>query len=247
MRLNLFYHIGRYLLLLRRTLYLSEKFRIYWNAILVEIISMGIGSISIIFVIALFIGAVGTIQTAYQISTGFYPRTIIGNVVSASALLEMAPTVCSLVLAGKVGSNITSQIGTMRVTEQIDALDVMGVNSASYIILPKIVGALISFPLLVILAAFLMHVGGILAGEATGYVSYYQFTEGVRAFTEPFFITFMIIKAFSFGFLIVTISAYEGYYVKGGAVEVGQAGTIAVVNSCIAIIIFNFFLAKFLL
>lgn len=242
-----FFHFGRYLLLLKRTFTLTEKLRVYIGAILTEIVSMGIGSIAIVFIISLFIGAVGTVQTAYQISSGFYPRTVIGNVVSASALLEMAPTVISLILAGKVGSNITSQIGTMRVTEQIDALDVMGVNSASYLILPKILGALIALPILVTLAAFLMHVGGILAGILANIVSYAQFTEGVRAFTQPFFVTFMLIKAVSFSFIISSISAYQGYYVHGGAVEVGQASTTAVVQSCTSIIIVNYILAKLLL
>ncbi|MCS6903779.1 MAG: ABC transporter permease [Bacteroidia bacterium] len=242
-----FYHIGRYLLLLQKTFTLTEKLKVYLEAILIEVVAMGIGSVMIVFIISLFIGAVGTVQTAYQISSGFYPKTVIGNVVSASALLEMAPTITCLILAGKVGSNITSEIGTMRVTEQIDALEVMGVNSASYLIFPKIIGALIAVPILVTFAAFLMHVGGILAGVLTDIVSYAQFTEGVRTYTQPFFVTFMLIKAVSFSFIISSISAYEGYFVRGGAIEVGKASTAAVVRSCTTIIIVNYLLAKFLL
>ncbi|MCS7085402.1 MAG: ABC transporter permease, partial [Bacteroidia bacterium] len=212
-----------------------------------EIVSMGVGSIVIVLITSIFVGAVTTIQTAYQLEIGFFPRSIIGTVVSASSLLEMAPSITALVLAGKVGSNIAGQIGTMRVTEQIDALEVMGVNSASYLILPKILAALFAFPCLVIIAAFVMHVGGILAGEMTGELNFAQFTAGARRYHDPFYVTFMMIKAVAFGFIIASVAAYQGYNVEGGAIEVGEASTRAVVISCIILLVSDYLLAGMLL
>lgn len=241
------YHFGRYLLLLRSSFSFSERFGVYYRATLNEAIAIGIGSVFIVFTINLFIGAVTTVQTAYQLSSGFFPKSIIGYVVSASGLLELAPTVTSLILAGKVGSNITSEIGTMRVSEQIDALDVMGINSASFIILPKIIASVLVFPALVIVAAFVLHVGGMAAGELTGEVNAATFTEGVRQYNDPFYIPFMLIKATCFGFIISSVSSFFGYFVQGGAVEVGKAGTRAVVVSSIAVIVADFVLAQLLL
>lgn len=240
-------HFGRYVMLLARLFASPEKISVYWSATMREVISMGVGSLIIVLITSIFVGAVTTVQTSYQLSIGFFPRSVIGTVVSASALLEMAPTITSLILAGIIGSNIASEIGMMRVTEQIDAIDVMGINSASYLILPKILGSLIAFPCLVIFAAFLIHVGGIAAGIITGEINYAMFTSGVRQYHNNFYVTFMLIKAFTFGFIITSISAYHGYYVKGGAVEVGEASTQAVVSSCIAVAAADYILAQVLL
>ncbi len=241
------YHFGSYLMLMRRSFWMSEKWSVYWHATLREIVSMGIGSIVIVLITSIFVGAVTTIQTAYQLEIGFFPRSIIGTVVSASALLEMAPSITALVLAGKIGSNIAGQIGTMRVTEQIDALEVMGVNSASFLIMPKILASLVAFPCLVIIAAFVMHLGGILAGELTGELNFAQFTSGARQYHDPFYVTFMMIKAVAFGFIIASISSYQGYNVEGGAIEVGEASTRAVVMSCIVLLVSDYLLAGILL
>ena len=171
----------------------------------------------------------------------------IGNIVSASAILEFAPTITSLVLAGKIGSNIASQIGTMRVSEQIDAMDVMGINSASFLILPKIIAALFMFPLLIIVSCFLMHVGGLFAGSVQNLLSVEEFAEGARGAFALFNVTFMLIKAVTFGLIISSISSYEGYTVKGGALEVGEASTNAVVYSCIVLLLADLVLANILL
>jgi phospholipid/cholesterol/gamma-HCH transport system permease protein len=162
-------------------------------------------------------------------------------------MLELAPTVTSLVLAGKVGSAIASQLGTMRVTEQIDALEVMGINSSTYLIMPKIVASIITFPLLVILAAFLQMLGGLVAGDLTGEVASVEFIQGMREYFEVFYLQFMLIKAVSFGFIISSISAYQGYFVRGGALEVGQGSTRAVVYSCIVILLTDYALAEILI
>jgi phospholipid/cholesterol/gamma-HCH transport system permease protein len=198
-------------------------------------------------IISFFVGAVTTVQTAYQIISPFIPKSTIGAIVSTSAILELAPTITSLVLAGRIGSNIASQIGSMRVSEQIDALEVMGINSATYLILPRLFGALVFFPVLVIYACVIIHAGGIVAGAFTGAVNPTQFGIGARSFYEDFQIIFMLIKAITFGFIISTVSAYQGYYVKGGALEVGAASTRAVVISCLMILVADYVLAQLLL
>ncbi|MCZ2357631.1 MAG: ABC transporter permease [Bacteroidia bacterium] len=241
------YHFGRYLMLLRMFFESPEKFKIYWRLTMQEIVAMGIGSVSIVFIISVFIGAVTTVQTAYQLVSNLVPKSTIGAIVSTSAILELAPTILSLVLAGKIGSHIAGELGTMRVTEQIDALEVMGINSASYLILPKIIGAMIAFPCLVIFSCFLTHIGGIIAGDMTGEVTAAQFGLGAREFFEPFQVTFMLIKAVTFGFVISSISAYQGFYVKGGALEVGRSSTLAVVYSCIFVVFCDYILAQLLL
>ena len=219
----------------------------YWQLILMECNAIGVGSVLIVVLVSVFIGAVMTIQTAYQLESPLLSNSLIGTTVANSSMLELAPTVTSLVLAGKVGSAIASQLGTMRVTEQIDALEVMGINSATYLIMPKIVAALISFPLLVILAAFLQMLGGLVAGDLTGEVSSVEFIQGMREYFEVFYLQFMLIKAISFGFIIASISAYQGYFVRGGALEVGQGSTRAVVYSCIVILCTDYALAEILI
>lgn len=245
--LNALTHIGRYFLMIARMFTGMEKFRVYWRATMHEIDSMGIGSLLIVLIISLFVGMVSTIQTAYQLLTALIPKSAIGSVVSATAILEFASTVTSLVLAGKVGSNIASELGTMRVSEQIDALDVMGINSTSYLVLPKIAGAIVSFPILTIVAAFLMHVGGILAGAMQQLVTPTQFAIGAQGNFTDFQFTFMMIKAVTYGFIISSISSYYGYHVRGGALEVGVASTNAVVYSCITVLLADYLLAQVLL
>ncbi len=230
-----------------RVLRPTERFSIYWNAILNEIVAMGIGSLVIVLITSVFIGAVTTVQSAYQLVSSLIPRSTIGSVVSVSALLELAPTITSLVLAGKVGSSIASQLGTMRVTEQIDALEVMGINSAAYLILPKILGGLFVFPALITIAAFLMHLGGIVAGELTGTLTATEFALGVRTYFETFQVTFMYTKAVWFSVIITSISSFYGYTVEGGAFEVGKASTKAVVTSSIALLFMDYLLAQLML
>ena len=245
--MKIFYHLGRYLVLIGSFFKSPEKFSVYWNLILMECNAIGVGSVLIVVLISVFIGAVMTVQTAYQLESPLLPDSLIGTTVANSSMLELAPTVTSLVLAGKVGSAIASQLGTMRVTEQVDALEVMGINSATYLILPKIVASLITFPLLIILAAFLQMAGGLAAGDLTGEVSSEDFIAGMQEYFQVFYVNFMVIKSFVFGFIISSIAAYQGYHVRGGALEVGQGSTRAVVYSCIVILLADFTLAKLLI
>jgi phospholipid/cholesterol/gamma-HCH transport system permease protein len=161
--------------------------------------------------------------------------------------LEFAPTITGIVLAGKVGSNIAGELGTMRITEQIDALEVMGINSTSYLVLPKIIAAIIVFPMLVTLAAFLAIWGGYLAGWLTGAIAPQEYIQGIQYEFKPFNVTFALIKSVFFAFLIVTISSFQGYFTSGGALEVGQSSTKAVTNSCIAVLIADYLLAQLLI
>lgn len=238
---------GRYLIMLGRMFQGMEKIRVYWDGLMREMVGIGIGSLAIVVIISLFVGAVMTILTSYQLISEFIPPETIGQVVSKTVVLEMAPTVTSLVLAGKVGSGMASELGNMRVSEQIDALEVMGINSSSYLVFPKLLASMLVFPMLIVVAAFLMHLGGVVAGDLTGTVSAEKFHLGAmldyRAF-DPFF---MLLKAIVFGGLIASISSFHGYYVKGGSREVGEASTRAVVYSCIAILGADYLLAQYLL
>jgi len=241
------FHTGRFMLLIGRLFRNMERIQVYYRNTLQETLTMGVGSLQIIVVASLFIGAVLTLNTAFQLSSGLFPMSIIGTVVSSTSIMEFAPTIMGLLLAGKVGANIASELGTMRVDEQIDALEVMGVNSASFLILPKVVASLIAFPALIIFSAVLLHVGGIIAGVYTEAVSVGDFTAGVRQYYEPFQVTFMLIKSFVFGLTVALLSAYQGYFVSGGPVEVGRASNNAVVISSISILMLDFLLAQFLL
>jgi len=227
----------------RRPERFSEYNKSFWR----DIDHLGLDSIGIVAIISLFVGAVVTIQTALNLEDPLIPDYYIAIATRESIILEFSPTMISLILAGKVGSNIASTIGTMRVTEQIDALDVMGINSAAYLILPKIVASLVFNPILIIISIFLGLFGGYLAGDFTGMVSMADFIYGLKLGFQPFYVSYAIIKTIIFAFLIASISAYFGYTVKGGAIDVGVSSTSAVVNSSVAIIIANYFLTDILL
>jgi phospholipid/cholesterol/gamma-HCH transport system permease protein len=212
-----------------------------------ECFYIGVDSVFLVTIVSTFIGAVTAIQTAYNLISPLIPLTVIGLLVRDTTLLELAPTITSIVLAGKVGSNIAGNLGTMRITEQIDALEVMGINSVSYLVLPKIIAAMIVFPMLVIIAGFLSILGGYVAGTITGVVSDQDYILGVRQNFVPYNITFALIKSVVFAFLVTSISAFKGYYTRGGALEVGQASTKAVTASAIAILFADYVLAQLLL
>lgn len=245
--MRFFFHFGRYLLLLRQLFKKPENQRMYWDELFRQMVSIGINSLGIVVIISVFMGAVTTVQTAYQLISGLVSKSIIGAIVSDSSILELGPTITSLVLAGKIGSSIASEIGTMRVTEQIDALEIMGVNAAGYLISPKILAAIITIPMLIILAISLSIGGGIFVGDLTGILSSQQFIEGARSSFLPFNVVFSLTKAFTFAFIISSVSAYQGYYTQGGSLEVGQASTRAVVFSCILILLSDYLLAQLLL
>lgn len=215
--------------------------------ILDECIYIGINSIILVSIVSVFMGAVSTVQTAYNLLSPLIPDSVIGLVVRDLTILELAPTITAIIFAGKVGSSIAGNLGTMRITEQIDALEVMGINSISYLVLPKIVATLFMYPFLVILAGALAIGGGYLAAELAGVLSPSDYFIGLKTTFNEFSVTFALIKSVVFGFLVASISAFMGYYTTGGALEVGQSSTRAVTVSCIAILLSDFILAQILL
>lgn len=239
--------IGQYFILLGRVFKKPEQWGEYRKSLMKEIDLLGLDSLGIVSIISLFVGAVVTIQTALNLDDPLIPQYYVAIATRESIILEFSPTMVSLILAGKVGSNIASTIGTMRVTEQIDALEVMGVNSSSFLILPKIVACLLFNPLLITLSMFLGLLGGYLAGDLTGMVTTSDFQLGLQMGFKPFYIVYALLKTVVFAFIISSISAYYGYTVKGGAIAVGKSSTDAVVNSSVAIILCNYLLTDILL
>ena len=239
--------LGKYFIFLASLFRNKEPLRTYPKLILDEMIIIGTESFFLVAIVSSFIGAVTAIQSAHNLVSPFVPSYVIGTIVRDMTVLELAPTFTCVVLSGKVGSSIAGGLGTMRITEQIDALEVMGVNSASYLVLPKIIAALITFPMLVILAGFLSLFGGYLAGTLSGALTETEYIYGIRYLFSSFNITFALIKAFVFAFLISSISSYKGYYTRGGSLEVGRASTEAVTNSCIAVLLADYGLAELLL
>ncbi|KYG79761.1 ABC transporter permease [Roseivirga seohaensis] len=239
--------LGKYLLFISSLFKNRESFKTYVKLTLDECMLVGINSIVLVGLVSLFIGAVSTLQTAYNLINPLIPDSVIGLVVRDLTILELAPTITAIIFAGKVGSSIAGNLGTMRITEQVDALEVMGINSASYLVLPKIVGTLIMYPLLVILAGVLAIFGGFLAAKFGGVVSTADYFMGLKMDFNQFTVSFALIKSVVFGFLVSSISSYMGFFTKGGALEVGQASTRAVTVSCIAILFSDFILAQLLL
>ncbi len=238
---------GAYILLMLKVFRRPDKMRVYRKQLLIEIYNLGIESLGIVAIISVFMGAVVAIQTAYNIDSPLIPLSTIGFTVRQSVILEFSPTIISLILAGKVGSRIASEIGTMRVTEQIDALEIMGINSSNYLIFPKITAAMVINPVLIIISMGFGLVGGYMVASFTGLFTTQDYLEGISGWFDSYTITYAIIKTIVFAFLITSISGYEGYSVKGGAIEVGAASTRAVVWSSIMIILFNLVLTQLLL
>ena len=238
---------GQFVLFIRSMLSRTERLRVLWNRTIDEAILVGVDSIFIVSIVSAFIGAVTCVQIAYNMSNPLIPKSTIGFMVREMTILELAPTITCIVLAGKVGSSIAGGLGTMRITEQVSALEVMGINATSYLVLPRILAALITFPMLVIMAMVLSILGGYLAGTLTGVMGAQDFIEGIRTDFIPYNIAFALIKAIVFAFLISAISSFKGFNTSGGALEVGAASTGAVTASIIAILIADFVLAAVLL
>jgi len=238
---------GRYLLLMLKVFRGPDKWEVYKKQLITEIYSLGIESLGITAIISVFMGAVVAIQTAYNIDSPLIPLTMVGFTVRQSVILEFSPTIISLILAGKVGSRIASEIGTMRVTEQIDALDIMGINAPNFLIFPKITAAMIINPVLIILSMGFGLVGGYLVASFTTLFTTQDYLEGLRGWFDGFTIVYALIKTVVFAFIITSISGFEGYVVRGGAIDVGSASTRAVVWSSIMIILFNLILTQLLL
>ncbi len=244
---KIFTTIGMYVLLMQKVFSRPQKRKIYWNQLLTEINSLGLESLGIVAFISAFMGAVVAIQTAYNITSPLIPMSMVGFTVRQSVILEFSPTVISLILAGKVGSRIASEIGTMRVTEQIDALEIMGVNSANYLIFPKITASILINPVLIVFSMWMGILGGWIAMTATNLVSTNDFVQGIRIDFEGYTIFYALTKTVFFAFIISSVSGFYGYITNGGALEVGQASTKAVVFSSVIIILFNLVLTQLLL
>jgi len=238
---------GSYCLFIQNIFKTPEKARVYYRQTIREIENLGISSIGIVAIISFFIGAVITIQTAQNIENPILPKYLIGIMVRDTVFLEFSSSIIALILAGTVGSSIASEIGTMRVTEQIDALEIMGVNPACFLVLPKIVAALFFFPILTLMSMGLSILGGWLAGILTGVISSAQFIYGLRMALNTFYISYACIKMLFYAFIIVTVPAFYGYYVTGGSIEVGKAGTHSVVWSCILILAADLILTQMML
>ncbi len=245
--MQVLHHIGKYLILIWIVLQRPENAAIYRRQIVNEMDKIGLNSLGIVAIVSVFMGAVVTIQTAFNTDHPMLPIYAVGFATRQSIILEFSPTVISLILAGKVGSQIASEIGSMRVTEQIDALEIMGVNAAGYLILPKVIAAMIINPVLIIISMFLGIFGGYLACVITGVEPLSNFLYGILFEFSQFDVLYAIVKTVVFAFIITSVSGYFGFYTSGGALEVGRSSTKAVVVSSIFIIIFNLILTQILL
>lgn len=237
------YQVGKYMLMLKSLFVKPEQFRMYWKETLLQMHQIGVGSLIIIIIISFFIGAVSAVQFGHNLSSTITPMYYVGYIVKESMILEFAPTVSSLILAGKVGSNVASELGTMRLTEQIDALEIMGVNTQAYLIGPKLIAAITMIPVLVAFAAGIGIFGGMVAGILSGYYSTTEYIQGVLSWFVPLNVVIMMVKALVFSFLIVSISCFKGYYARGGAIEIGKASTQAVVLSSVAVLVSDYLIA----
>lgn len=230
-------------MMMRATLSRPERFSMYWKETMRQMNDIGVGSIVIVVLIAVFIGAVTAVQFAYQLQDSFVPKYYIGYIVRDSTIIELAPTITCLVLAGKVGSNIAAEIGGMRQKEHIDAMEIMGVNTAAYLILPKVIAAVVMIPMLVAIACFVGIMGGYLSSVPTGLITDAEYIRGVRSFFVEYYVFMMFVKAIVFAYILTSVSAYQGYHVKGGSIELGQASTQAVVYSDVLILLADYLIA----
>ena len=244
--MNYLHNIGAYFLMIAEMFRKPTKWSVMKQLILKDIEDLIISSLGIVAFISFFVGGVITIQTALNIDNPLIPRYLVGFATRQSIILEFAPTFISVIMAGKVGSFITSSIGTMRVTEQIDALEVMGINSVNYLVFPKTV-ALLLYPFVISIAMFLGIIGGMAACVFGGYSTFEDYVTGVQMDFMPFHMVYAFIKTLVFAFLLATIPSFHGYYMKGGALEVGKASTTAFVWTSVAIILLNYILTQMLL
>ncbi len=245
--MTFFTKFGQYLLMLKGMFTRPENTKMYWKEFMHQCVEIGIGSLPIVIIISLFLGAVTTVQTAYQLVSPLVPQSTIAQIVRDSVILELSPTVLSIVLAGVVGSKIASELGNMRISEQIDALEIMGINTKAYLVFPKIGAALLMVPFLIILSAVLAIWGGRLAGSLSGILATDIFDIGLRQNFSAYNVFFALTKAYTFAFIISSVPAYFGYNVSGGALEIGRSSTTSVVVSCILILVADYALAAFLL
>ena len=245
--IKLLSHLGLYFIMIKKVISKPENLSVFRKQLMQEMGKIGFNSVSLVIILSFFVGAVVSIQTSINMSVSpLLPSYLVGLASRDSLILEFSPTMISLILAGKVGSSIASELGSMRVTEQIDALEIMGINSVSFLILPKVISAIFFFPLLIIIS---MGVGmiGAWAGGISVDITTVEFMYGLKYGFNPFYITYAIIKTVFFAFIISTVSSYYGYHTKGGAIAVGRASTNAVVTSSILILLFNYMLTDIIL
>jgi phospholipid/cholesterol/gamma-HCH transport system permease protein len=245
--MNFFTEFGRFLMMIRGMFSKPENGKMYWKEFMHQCSEIGIGSLGIVVIISVFMGAVSALQTAYQLVTPFIPVSTIAQIVRDTVILEFSPTLVCIVLAGVVGSKIAGELGNMRVSEQIDALEIMGINTKTYLILPKILASLVVIPLLVIISAALGIWGGRLASSVTEIVPTSQYDKGLLQNFKAYNVFFALAKSYTFAFIISSIPAYYGYYVRGGALEIGRASTKSVVVSCVLVLFADYVLASLLL
>jgi len=245
--MDLLRHIGEYFLLLGRVLRRPDRGRMFWRQYAKEVEKQGLESLPIVVIISIFIGAILTVQAKLNTENPLLPTYTTGLLTRDTLLLEFSSTILCLILAGKVGSNIASEIGTMRITEQIDAMEIMGVNSANYLILPKIVAFVSMMPMLVIISISVGLVGGYCVGLFSDIITVSDYLLGIQYAFIPYYVVYTIIKSMVFAFIITSLSSYYGYYAYGGTLQVGQASTNAVVNSNICILLFDLILTNLLL
>ena len=238
---------GHYILMVKGMFTKPENLKMYWKELMHQCVEIGISSLGIVSIISVFMGAVSAAQTAYQLTNPLIPKSALAQIVRDTVILEFAPTLVCIVLAGVVGSKIAGELGNMRVSEQIDALEIMGINTKSYLVMPKVLGALITIPMLVIISMVLGIWGGRFASIMTDIVSSDTFDKGLLENFSAFSVTFALIKAYTFAFIISSIPAFYGYNVKGGALEIGRASTTAVITSCILILFADYILAALIL
>ena len=238
---------GRYCLFMRRVFALPDRGRIFLRRTVQEISNLGIDSIPLVIIISIFIGAVIAIQMQLNIASPLIPAYSVGLATRDIVLLEFSNSILCLILAGKVGSNIASEIGTMRVPEQIDALEIMGVNSANYLVLPKIIGFVLFMPALVVICMATSLIGGYLVAVVTDLITVSRYVYGLQALFQEWYVWYGLIKSVVFAFIIASVASFYGYYVKGGSLDVGKASTNGVVASCILILLFDVILTKLLL
>ena len=244
--IKLLNHLGLYFIMMKKVISIPEKWSVFRKQLVLEMEKVGLNSVSIVIILSFFVGAVVSIQTAINMNSPLLPSYLVGLASRDSLILEFSPTMISLILAGKVGSSIASEIGSMRVSEQIDALEIMGINSASFLILPKIIATIFFFPFLIIISMGVGMVGAWVGGLSAN-VTTADFMYGLKYDFRPFYITYAVVKTTFFAFIISSVSAYFGYHTKGGAIAVGKAGTSAVVTSSILILLFNYILTNLIL
>src|SRR5215204_4539709 len=244
--MHFFTELGRYLLLIKGMFSRPENGKMYWKEFMHQCAEIGLGSMGIVVIISFFMGAVSALQTAYQLVSPLIPKSSIAQIVRDTVILEFAPTLVCIVLAGVIGSKIASELGNMRVSEQIDALEIMGINTKAYLVFPKILAALLVIPMLVVIATALGLWGGRIAGTMAHIISADEYDKGLLTGFIPYNTFFALVKGYTFAFLISSVSSYYGYHVQGGALEIGRASTRSVVVSCITILLADYVLSALL-